>query len=220
MSTTRAAWAVRFRDHRVGPGPVPGAQTAQRADLYAALQAAAMRRGALMIVTDLRYVSGGFQAMAVRRSLPFSTRQDLWAAAVALGGGRVALARWVPAHRRAPDPPLLSAGDWAGNARADALATQALARSQPPDVLLAAALAAAHEGGCGHWGGRPGGPAGVGPRRHCHRAHQVSAEAAPGPVPAQAQAPCSGLPRSAWGRCSRQCRGTLGLRACTHCALG
>ena len=104
-----------------------------------------MRRGALMIVTDSRYVSGGVQAMAVRRSVPFSTCQDLWAAAVALGGGREALARWVPAHRRAPDPPLLSAGDWAGKARADALATQALARSQPPDVLLAAALAAAHE---------------------------------------------------------------------------
>ena len=70
--------------NRVGSGPVPGAQTAQRAELYAALQATAMRRGPLIIVAESRYVSGGFQAMAIRRAVPFATHRDLWAAAVAL----------------------------------------------------------------------------------------------------------------------------------------
>ena len=69
--------------------------------------------------------------MAISRVVPFATHHDLWAAAVALAGGREAHARWAPAHRKAPAPPLLSADDWAGNARADELATFALASCQP-----------------------------------------------------------------------------------------
>ena len=59
-----------------------------------------------------------------------------------MGGGRGVRAVWVPAHRPAPQPPLLTLADWRGNSRADALATQALASAQPPEALLAAALQA------------------------------------------------------------------------------
>ena len=59
-----------------------------------------------------------------------------------MGCGTEAHARWVPAHRLAPAPPILTERDWRGNAKADALATQALAAAQPPESLLAAALRA------------------------------------------------------------------------------
>ena len=103
----------------------------------------ARRRGFFELVTDSRYVSGGFQALAIQVAPPFHTYQDLWAAASALGGGgRDVTARWVPAHRPAPSPPLLSEDVWVVNAHADRLATQALAECQPPDIILAAALSA------------------------------------------------------------------------------
>ena len=71
----------------------------------------------------------------------FSSHQAVWTAAAALGGGREVTTRWAPAHRPAPAPPLLTAADWAGNSRADALASVALEAAQPPEILLAAALA-------------------------------------------------------------------------------
>jgi hypothetical protein len=62
----------------------------------------------------------------------------LWAAA-AQGG---LSARWVPAHRDGPSPPLLSLVDWEGNAEAGRLVGVALAAAHPPPQLLATAAAA------------------------------------------------------------------------------
>ena len=138
----RAAWASHFgHGDREAFGPAPGQQTAQRAELYAAIQASAARKGP-SIVTDSRYVSLGFHRLSLLASAPVASRQDLWEAAIHLGGGRGVRAVWVPAHRPAPQPPLLTLADWRGNSRADALATQALASAQPPEALLAAALQA------------------------------------------------------------------------------
>ena len=142
----RAAWAFHFGiGDRETSGPVPGQQTAERAELYAAIQAAAARRGPLLIITDSRYVSVGFARLAARTVPPYHSHQDLWEAAIFLECGTAVQAQWVPARRPGPDPPVLTERDWLGNARADALATQALAAAQPPEILLAAAAQAEKE---------------------------------------------------------------------------
>ena len=64
-----------------------------------------------------------------------------WSAA--RGGGL--RARWVPAHRPYPDPPLLTEMDWHGNGEAGRLAGEALIRLRPDPALRAAALQAEHE---------------------------------------------------------------------------
>ena len=51
-------------------------------------------------------------------------------------------ARWVPAHRPAPDPPLLSEMDWLGNGEVDRLAGEALVQLRPDPELRAAAMQA------------------------------------------------------------------------------
>ena len=133
-----ASWAVCFGplDPRSGFGQVAGAQTSQRGELQAACVAAHRRVGRLTIVTDSRYVSDGLGRLTLRAAPPDGENADLWAALWIAGGGREVLSRWVPAHGEAPAPPLLSALDWAGNARADALASGALRAAAPPAALL------------------------------------------------------------------------------------
>ena len=90
----RAAWAAHFGCCGPGlSGPVPWAQTAQRAELYAAIQALARRTEPLTIVTDSMFVHRGFQAMAISVAAPFGAHQDLWSVAAALGGGQSVVAR-------------------------------------------------------------------------------------------------------------------------------
>ena len=61
----RAAWAVRFGEGlRAASGPARGAQTAPRGELLAAAQAAARRRGPLLVATDSRLVASGVATMA------------------------------------------------------------------------------------------------------------------------------------------------------------
>ena len=42
----------------------------------------------------------------------------------------------MPAHRRKPDPPVLTAPDWVGNAAADRLAGEAADRAAPPKDMV------------------------------------------------------------------------------------
>ena len=139
----RAAWGVHFSAGS-GPraGPVPGSQSVQRAELYAAVVAASSVPGPLLVVSDSQYVVRGIHRLRGRLRPPEWKHADLWHhlwCAALLGGLD---ARWVPAHRAGPDPPLLSKGDWVGNAGADKLAGQALLAAQPPYALVAAAEAA------------------------------------------------------------------------------
>ena len=68
---TRAAWGVRFSP---GPGPlrgpVPGAQSVQRAELFAAAVAASAIPGPLVLVTDSQHVARGVQRLGGRLRPP------------------------------------------------------------------------------------------------------------------------------------------------------
>ena len=137
---TRAAWGVHFSSAAEAlSGPVPGAQTVQRAELFAAVIATTAVPGPLLIVTDSRYVADGIHRLGGRLWPPEWKHADLWYHLWVAGSGGGLVARWVPAHREHPDPPLLSRADWVGNARADRLAGLALMASQPPYALVHAA---------------------------------------------------------------------------------
>ena len=139
----RVAWAYHFGEGgRAQAGQVPGAQSVQRAELYAAVMAATAARCRLLVVTDSQYVAHGIGRIPGRLRPPEGQHADLWAVlwAAARGGGL--RARWVPAHRPAPDPPLLSELDWHGNGEADRLAAGALVRLRPDPELRAAAMQA------------------------------------------------------------------------------
>ena len=139
----RAAWAVHFGPgQRSLSGSVPGPQSAQRAELFAAVMAASVSAGPLLVVTDPQYVARGVQRLRGWLRPPEWKHAGLWHllwAAAAQGG---LSARWVPAHRDGPGPPLLSLVDWEGNAEAGRLVGVALAAAQPPPQLVATAAAA------------------------------------------------------------------------------
>ena len=140
----RAAWAVHFgAGGRALAGPVPGSQTAQRAELFAAAVAASLARGPLLIVTDSQYVAAGTGQLSFRLRLLDRRHADLWQVLwrAARGGGLST--RWVPSHRDRPDPPLLSEADWVGNAEAGRLAGAVLSGLRPEPALRAAVQSAA-----------------------------------------------------------------------------
>ena len=60
----------------------------------------------------------------------------MWEALWGEGLGDKVWAKWVPAHRRKPDPPVLTALDWVGNAAADRLAGEAADRAAPPKDMV------------------------------------------------------------------------------------
>ena len=137
----RATWAVHFgAGGRASAGPVPGAQSVQRAELFAAVQAVAFARGPVCVVTDSQYVARGVERLLGWPRPPEWVRSDLWARLWRAAHAGVLVARWVPAHRGRPDPPLLSEADWRGNAEADRRAGDALRAAQPPPHHVAAAL--------------------------------------------------------------------------------
>ena len=123
-------WAVFWGpgDPRNGAGRVHGAQTAQRGELSGGVEAARQRQGLLEIASDSRYLVLGIRRLGLGHCLRDELHGDLWEELRLAGGGTEVTARWVPAHRARPDPPLLSVEDWAGNAAADALATEELRR--------------------------------------------------------------------------------------------
>ena len=139
----RVAWAFHMgRDGRSQAGPVPGAQSVQRAERCAVVMAAVVAPRGLLVVTDSQYVANGTERLRGRLRPPEGKHADLWAALwPAVRRGKLQ-ARWVPAHRPAPDPPLLTELDWVGNRAADRLAGEALARLRPDPGLRAAALRA------------------------------------------------------------------------------
>ena len=139
----RVAWAAWFGE--VGgqqAGPVPGAQSAQRAELYAAVMVASVARAGLVVVTDSQYVAQGIGRLGGRLRPPEGTHADRWAVLWPAARAGKLRARWVPAHRLSPDPPLLSEQDWKGNREADRLAGGTLARLRPDPGLRATALQA------------------------------------------------------------------------------
>ena len=140
---SRATWAVHFGGcDRASAGPVPGAQSVQRAELYAAVQAVALAHGPVRVVTDSQYVANGIMRLPGRPRPPEWKHADLWVRLWQAARAGVLSARWVPAHRERPEPPLLSAADWRGNAEADRLAGVALRAAQALPATVDAALAA------------------------------------------------------------------------------
>ena len=88
--------------------------------------AAQKREGPLLIVTDSQYVARGLKKLR-EGSMGFEGKHgELWAALRDAGGGDEVWARWIPAHREQPDPPLLTEEDWRGNHRADKAAGAAV----------------------------------------------------------------------------------------------
>ena len=135
-----ATWGMWWGDGdgRNGCGRTPGTQTVQRSELWAVVCAARARAGRLLVVTDSAYVANGVRGLAGWEGAKDATNGDLWEVLRALGGGREVQARRVPSHRPWPDPPLLSAADWWGNAQADKLAGAALRSHRPPAAAVAA----------------------------------------------------------------------------------
>jgi len=136
VGLARAAWGVYFgAGHpRNASGQVPGTQTIQRAELYAVV-AATESACPLEVVSDSRYVVDGIAKMFRRGSPPKGLHADLWASLYCYGKGGGLVARWVPSHRPAPDPPELSQLDWLGNRAADGLAGEALRLCGPAPPL-------------------------------------------------------------------------------------
>ena len=136
----RAAWAFCSTDSGLAAaGPVPGHQTAQRAELFAAFQALAAHGGRACLVTDSQYVARGIARLPGWPRPPDWKHSDIWEALHPAARSGDLIARWVPAHRDGPGPPLLSHADWLGNAEADRLAGAALLAAQPGAALVAAA---------------------------------------------------------------------------------
>ena len=76
----RVAWAFHMgRDGRSQAGPVPGAQSVQRAELYAVVMAAVVAPGGLLVVTDSQYVANGSERSRGRLRPPEGKHADLWA---------------------------------------------------------------------------------------------------------------------------------------------
>ena len=104
-------WAVfRGADGPVMSGLVLGAQTVQRAELFAVVVVAGAARGPLRIVTDSQYVA---RSIAKLRAWPWPPEwrhadpwRLLWHAA-RLGA---LAASWIPAHRPRPETPVVVRG--------------------------------------------------------------------------------------------------------------
>lgn len=144
----RAGWGLLLegasgaagREHS---GAVSGLQTAQRAELTAAVEAARLAGGAVEIVTDSRYVANGVAALRGGANLADWAHADLWALIAPQCRSGALLARWVKGHTTAQEAVArrLAAEDRAGNAQADALAGRAAQARLPPQPLLEARAA-------------------------------------------------------------------------------
>jgi ribonuclease HI len=119
-------------------GPVNGPQTAQRAEVTAALAAAQVAAEPVELVSDSKWVVNSIAALAAGASAAEWQRADLWeqiAPYVQIGKLR---ARWIPAHRSAEEyrERGLSERGQLGNSAADACAGAAAAARMPPAAVV------------------------------------------------------------------------------------
>ena len=104
----RAGWGLRVAAAEGGEpvdcsGPVGGTQTAQRAEVVAALAASRVWAGPIDLATDSQYVVQSCARLRAGESAALWAHGDLWDDfAPAARSGRV-VARWVPAHKTADD---------------------------------------------------------------------------------------------------------------------
>ena len=140
----RAGWglhiAVAGQPARVLGGPVGGPQTAQRAEVTAAMAAIGAVDTDIDLVSDSRYVVNAVASIAAGACVEEWAHADLWVCIVPhVRSGRLR-ARWTPAHLQAAEYAErgLDEGDRLGNAAADAAAGAAAAARLPPPAIIAA----------------------------------------------------------------------------------
>ncbi|CAK0818279.1 unnamed protein product [Prorocentrum cordatum] len=137
-----AGWGVRL-DGLPGKsfescGPVDGRQTAQRAEVWAAVHACSLARAPLEVVTESRFVAGGVSALRGGASPLEWQHGDLWEEIALHCRSGLLRARWVKSKlgRAEAAERGISEADWAGNAAADELADAgAQARLSPPRLF-------------------------------------------------------------------------------------
>ena len=137
----RAAWGLRAAglEQCNWAGPVSGAQTAQRAEVTAALAASRLLGGPADVVSDSKYVVDSCAKNAAGACVRGWEHADLWEQlAPHVRSGRLA-ARWVPAHKTEAEARCLgvSERDRLGNAAADSNAGAAARARMPGEGLLA-----------------------------------------------------------------------------------
>ena len=146
----RAGWGLRLErpgaplaEHR---GPVDGAQTAQRAELTAALSAVSLAGSPVEIITDSQYVRNGMVALRGGASPRDWTHADLWSLLEPYCQTGFAIARWVKGHLDAAAAAErgVSEEDRRGNAEADRLAGEAAEARLPATNLLQARAVQLH----------------------------------------------------------------------------
>ena len=98
----RAAWGLRLERPGAGPvdcsGAVDGVQTAQRAEVTAAVHAVIEAGRPVEVVTDSRYVRNGVAALRAGACHMEWSHSDLWALIAPHCRSGFLTARWVKAH--------------------------------------------------------------------------------------------------------------------------
>ena len=141
----RAAWLFRCEalEQCNWAGPVQGKQTAQRAEVTAALAASRLIGGPIDLASDSQYVVKACARIVAGADVREWEHADLWEQlAPALRCGRLT-ARWIPAHKSAVEARLLGLAerDRLGNAAADSAAGEAARRRLPPRGMVQDRLA-------------------------------------------------------------------------------
>jgi ribonuclease HI len=137
----RAAWGLRAAglEQCNWAGPVNGAQTAQRAEVTAALAASRLLGGPVDLVSDSRFVVDSCAKIAAGGCARGWAHADIWEQLVPhVRSGRV-VARWVPAHKTEAEARCsgVAERDRLGNAAADSNAGAAARARLPREDLLA-----------------------------------------------------------------------------------
>jgi ribonuclease HI len=140
---SRAAWGIRVQGYGgTEPvdyaGPVNGAQTAQRAEVAAALAAACAVNRPIELVTDSRWVVRSIASLAAGASPAEWRHADLWAALEPYVRKGNVVARWTPAHKTSDEYAQrgLLEEDRQGNDAADENAKAAAVARLPPAAIV------------------------------------------------------------------------------------
>jgi ribonuclease HI len=139
----RAAWGIRVQSsdaeaHVDMAGPVDGPQTAQRAEVAAAVAAARAVNEPAELVSDSRWVVRSVAALAAGANSAEWKHADLWTLlAPHVTQGRL-VARWTPAHKTANEYAQLGRheDDRLGNEAADGNAKAAATARLPPSAIV------------------------------------------------------------------------------------
>jgi ribonuclease HI len=139
----RAAWGLRIagKDDAIAvdlAGPVNGVQTAQRAEVTAALAAVRAVSQPIELVTDSRYVVRSLASIAAGACPAEWLHADVWTQLVPHARQGRIRARWTPANKSAEEYARrgLLEEDRAGNAAADKNCGDAAEARLPPAVIV------------------------------------------------------------------------------------